>query len=194
MGVVLVRVLSIGRAYGSLGSFEFACVQAGARMGRRIHSSSLGFTLKRLKVFRGRVGSRGGAVGPSCSSEFAWCPSFAPRGRRGHLVLRGLISARLVFAGLGIGIVGFIRVRIGSLRGAYGLSGSFGFAWFHLGRPWVVGFILVRLGSLTRDLWSSDSLRFAWVHWGAPKGRWVHSDSRGFTQALLWVIVLIRVQ
>ena len=38
---------------------------------------------------------------------------------------------------------------------------------------------------------SQGSLGFTWVYSGAPKGRRVHSDSRGFTRTLLKAAGLI---
>ena len=83
-----------------------------------------------------------------------------PKGRRIHSGSRGITQAHL-------GVVGFIHVRLESLRLANVSSGSFGFAWVHSGAPsarWVhlgwlgstsarlgvVGFIRVRVGSLRR--------------------------------------------
>ena len=98
------------------------------------------------------------------------------------------------------GVVGFIRVRLGSFRRAYVLLDSFGFALVHIGEPRslrvhsltqaliaVVGFIRVLVGSLARIL------KFACVDTDAPRGRLVHSASRGFTREFRRVIVFIRV-
>ena len=74
-------------------------------------------------------------------------------------------------------VVGFIMVGVGSLGWAYGSSGSFGVAWVHSNTPCVVGFIRVRV-----------------VHSGAPRGRGVHSGSRGFTWVRLPFVGFICVR
>ena len=90
----------------------------------------------------------------------------------------------------------FIRVRVGSLERAQGLSGSLGFALVHYsatsGRRvhsrsrgftqahlTVVGFIRICVGSQGRTLGSSGLFMLEWDHSGAPSGRRVHSGSRG---------------
>ena len=91
----------------------------------------------------------------------------APRGCRNNSGSRELTRACL-------GVVGLIRVRVGSLGRVVGSSGSFGFAcvhsgaisgrpihpgsrWFTPARHGVVGFF-----GLARVIF--DSLGFAWVH------------------------------
>ena len=80
-----------------------------------------------------------------------------PRGRRIHSGYRGFTWVRL-------GVVGFIRVPVGSLGCVMGASDSLRFAWDNLGAPrgrrihsgftWegqgVVGFIRISVGSLGR--------------------------------------------
>ena len=99
------------------------------------------------------------------------------------------------FTRTGLGVVAFLRVRVGSRGCVLWSSGSFlftrvnlgarsihsgprGFSWAGLG---VFGFIPFRVGSLWRYQGLSGSFGFAWVHLRAPKCRWVHSGSRGFT-------------
>ena len=43
-------------------------------------------------------------------------------------------------------------------------------------------------------MWSSGSLGFAWVNLGMPMCRRVHSGSRRFTVAVLWVVGFNRVR
>ena len=73
-------------------------------------------------------------------SEFTCVHSGAPRGLRVH-------SGSHWFTGACLGVVGFIRIRVGSLVRTYAMSGSLGFAWFQSSALVVVGFIHVRVGS-----------------------------------------------
>ena len=114
-----------------------------------------------LRVNRVCVCSLCGSPG---SLTFAWAHSFAPRDRRVYWGLRGFTRVRLR-------VIGFIRVRQGSLR----------------------RFIHVLLGSLRRTKWWSGLFWFAWFHSGAPSARRDHLRSCGFTCVRLGVIGVIRV-
>ena len=121
----------------SSGSVGSAWVQSGTTRGRRVHSVSRGLTQARLVVIGfilvrvdsfGRahagsfdvfIGSFDRNLGSWCSFGFhlvsssdsvvlAWVLSGAPGGRRVHKGSHGLTRAR-------VGIVEFIRVRVGSL-------------------------------------------------------------------------------
>ena len=86
----------LGHTYGSSGSFGFASVHLGAPRGRRVHSRSRGFSLARIGVF-----------------------GFA-RVHWGTLRGRLVCSGSRVFT---LGVAGYISVRVGSLRRAFGSSG-----------------------------------------------------------------------
>ena len=72
------------------------------------------------------------------------CSRVFTRARRAVVGFIGITGARL-------GVVGFIRVRVGSFRHSYWSSGSFGNEWVHSGASrclGVVGFFRVRVGSV----------------------------------------------
>ena len=98
--------------------------------------------------------------------------------------VRTLGSFRFTWVHSGaVGVVGCIRVSVGSLGRALCSSGSFGFALVYCGAPSIVGFIKVSLGPLGLSKGSSGSFWFRWLHSGAPRGRRVHSVSRRFIRA-----------
>ena len=132
----------------------FAWVQSCAPRSYLVHSGSRGFTQTLILVLvyiRVRVGSLGRDMGGrvrvgslSCSLKslgsfwFAWVHSAAPRHAklirvrvdslrppRGRWVNSSLRESNRAHAV----VVGFIVVRVGSLRCAWGWSGSFRFAW-----------------------------------------------------------------
>ena len=125
---------------------------------------------------------------------------------------RGVHSRSRVFTRERLGVVAFIRFRVGSLGRAKLSLGLFRFAWVHSGalrfrcrvqsdsrgfapaRIAVVVFIPVRVGSLGSAYVSSDSIGFVWVHSGAPRGRRVRSVSRSIVRARIAVVVPIRVR
>ena len=141
----------------------------------------------------------------SGSLEFAWVQSAALgvgviwvlvgsllrcRGHSG--INKALISVlgfiRVRIGSLGhLGVVGFIRFRVGFLRRTYRSPGSFVFAWVPCAALRVGQ---VHLGSrqftLAHLLESSGSFGYAWVHSGGPRGRRIRSASRGLTCARLW--------
>ena len=112
------------RTFGSSGSFVFSCVDSGAPRCCRVHSGSRGFTGARLAV----VGFFRIRMGPLQRDKW-WSVSFGftlPR-----LVVVGYIRVRVGSHGRanwssgsfgfawvhwgGLGVVGFIRVGVGSL-------------------------------------------------------------------------------
>ena len=131
--------------------------------------------------------------GSSGSLGLAKVHSGEPSGRRIRSSSRG-------FTGAGIGVVGIILVRQGSLGWA---KESSGFAWVHSGalssqsgsrgftrlRLGNFEFIRVHIGSLRRAQKSAGSFQ---VHWSVPRGGPVHLVSRRFTRALLGVVRFLR--
>ena len=171
---------------GWSGSIRFAWVNFGAR---RVQSDSRGFAgsfPRGWRVLRVRTASCCRWVdsdsfgftrtGSSCSFGFA-C------GYLGALKCHWVHSGSRGFTRACLGVVRFIRVRLGSLGRAKGTPGSFGFAWIHCALLSVAKFTRVRVSSLVRTYRSSGSFGFAWVHSGAPTGRRVDHVSRGFTRA-----------
>ena len=47
--------------------------------------------------------------------------------------------------------------------------------------------------SLWRVMWWLGSIGFAWVYVDAPRDRWVHLCTRGFTRGAIGVVAFIRV-
>ena len=153
---IRVRMGSLMGVLGSLVLFAFAGFYSGGPRCVRVHSDSRGFTLARL-----------GIVG---FIRLCVCHSGAPSGFWVHSGVRRFTPARLAVVGVRVGylwrargVVGFIRVRIGSLGRAIGSLGSFGFTWVLSGPPrsrrvhsrsrsftreglGVFGFIRVRVG------------------------------------------------
>ena len=96
----------------------FAWDHSGASRVRRVHSSTRGFM-----TVVGFIRSR---VRPSDTFVIAWVHSGSPSGRPVH-------SGSLWFTMARLGVVWFLRDRVGSLGSAYGLLGSFRLAWVHSG-------------------------------------------------------------
>ena len=157
-----------------------------------IHSGSRGFTPARQAVAWVRVSSLGCAKGSSGSVGFAWVHSGAPTGRRALWVRALLVVVGFILVHVGsflsrLGVVGFIRVNVGSLA-------VVGFLRFRLGsraRLGYVEFIRNREGSLGSVYVSSSSFGFSWVHSCSLIYCRVHSGSLEFTLALLSVVGFI---
>ena len=164
--VVGVRVGSLGRAYGSSGTYGFVWVRT-ARLGV-------------VGLIRVGVGSLGRPKGSSSSFWVVWVLLGAFWCRRVHTGSRGFTRASLGVDGLirvwftqaHLGVVGFSRCSCGFTLAPLVIVGL----WVHL----VANCFFCRVQ--------------AWVHSGAPSGRQVHSGSRGFTLARLGVVVLNRVR
>ena len=184
---------SLGRVYGSSGTFGFAWVHTGTHRGRRVQTGLRGLTPARLGVGgfkRVPVGSLRHAYGSSGSSGLAWLHSDAPRRRRVHSGSRVFIRQR----------IGVIQVRVVSLGRDYGSSRSFVFALVHC--PGVVWFILDLLGSLrctqlcSGSFWhslrcvlgSSGSFAYSWFHSRGLRCLRFHSVSRLITRAPVGVV------
>ena len=107
--------------------------------------------------------------------------------------------------------MGFIRVRLGSLRRAKGSSSSFDFAWVYSGTPkrfvnqsgsravtrarlGVAVIIWDRFGLVGHTYVFSDLCGFTWVHTGALRSRRVQWCARGLTLERVWVTGFIRVR
>ena len=116
------------------------------------------------------MGSRRSTLGSSESLGFACVPTSAPRRGRLH-------SGSRRFTRLPLGVVIFIRVRVGT----HAVLG-------------VVGFIRVLVGSLGSAWGLSASFGFPRVLSGARRGQRVHSVSRGFPFSRLAVVGLICVR
>ena len=107
VGIIPVRVGSLGRAFGSSAAFGFALDHSGVPRGLRAHSGSGELTWSRLDVAGFIVVSfrslRRAYVAPS-SLEFAWVHSGAYSSRRVHSSSRGFTRA--------YGSSGSFRVRV----------------------------------------------------------------------------------
>ena len=135
-----------------------------------------------VQLIRFRVGSFGRAYWSSGLLGLAW-------------VYSGVIGVAWCirwFTQVRLGVVGFIRVHLGSLCRACVSSRSFVLSLAPTARLGVAVFIRDGVGCLGRNLSSWGSFAFMWVYSGAPRSRVVHSGSRGFIRAGLGVLALIR--
>ena len=160
---------SFVRTEAAAGLLGFAWYLSRAPNGRGFSSDLHGFIRALLKVagfIRMIVSGRRVYTGSRTFTrfwllglfQFACVHSAARSGGLVHLDSRGFTCG-------GLGVVGFIRIRMRSIGRAKGSSGSFLFAWVHSDAR--LGFIRVRVGSVWRSSGSSGSCGFAWFHSGA---------------------------
>ena len=136
--------------------------------------------------YPGSLGSLGFAFGVHAFIQGCWvlsgsclgslCSSGVVGFTRVRLVHSGAPRWSLGSVGFALGVVGFIRVSLGSLRFALRIVG------FTRIRSWGHWVDSRSLGSLGFTLWVVGFIRGRWVHSGAPCGSLGSSGDVSFTQ------------